>query len=114
VRNLSERQEVVTAVYLENSRNGSSQVYFEGRHKLAPHDVLELSAERQMPEELPSRFLIQLVDGNVSGELKDETTSHGVFPTYTPEQMAALGAGDFENPAHPFNLGRGDAGYLPR
>ncbi len=114
VRNLSERQEVITAVFLDNNQNGSSQVFFEGRHKLAPHDVLELSAEREMPKELPTRFLIQLVDGKISGELKDETTSHGVFPTYTPEQMAALATGDFKNPAHPFNIPHGNDGYLPR
>lgn len=103
VRNRSDRQEVIRGVFLENGRDGSSQVYFEGQHELGPQGVLELSAERAMPKELPTQFLIQLIDGSISGPLKEETTSHGVFPVLTPEQLQALATGDFQNPLHPFH-----------
>ena len=106
VRNQSERQEVIRGIYLENGRNGSSQVYFEGQHKLGPQDVLELSSERATPEELPTQFLIQLVDGEVRGPLKKETTSHGIFPNHSPAQIQAMAAGDFDSPDHPFHVQR--------
>lgn len=103
VRNHSDRHEVIRGVFLENDRDGTSQVHFEGRHDLASQGVLELSAERAMPKELPTHFVIQLIDGTISGSLKNETMSHGVFPVFTPEQLQALATGDFKNPAHPFH-----------
>ncbi len=94
LRNLSERQEVVRGVFLEDQREGVSQVHFEGRHTLEPHGLVELATECPMPEHLPTEFLIHLVDGTVSGPLRRETTSHGVFPSLTPEQLHALAEGD--------------------